>query len=84
MKVFIAGGQSGPQQGAIIDIAADQDFPIFGPLRNVSFYPCIVTTRISEFGDSGSVLLNEKWEALGLLFAQGIGGIGGQTLATFL
>jgi hypothetical protein len=83
MRVYIAGGQSGPQQGIISDIAASMHFPDYGPLKDVTFQPCIATNAISNFGDSGSVLLNDNHEALGLLFGIGIKGGGGQIPETF-
>jgi hypothetical protein len=83
MRVYIAGAQSGPQRGTIIDLAASVPFPVYGPLENVTFYPCIVTNDISNPGDSGSVLLNDNHEALGLLFGKGRAGSSGQIPATF-
>ena len=83
MRVYIAGGQSGPKQGTINDIAASMHFPNYGPLKDVTFQPCITTNWISDFGDSGSVLLNDNHEALGLLFGIGIRSGGGQVTETF-
>lgn len=74
-KVFLTGATSGHTEEIVVDKDARVSCPQFGPLRGVDFVHSIVTPKMSDPGDSGSVIVKEdpnvggsKLVAVGLLY----------------
>lgn len=67
MKVQKVGRSTGHTKGRIISVNTSVCVDYGGITR--CFNNCIVTTHMSEGGDSGSILLDDSMNAVGLLFA---------------
>lgn len=67
MPVQKVGRSTGHTKGKVISVNASVCVDYGGIVR--CFNDCIVTTHMSEGGDSGSILLDNNMNAVGLLFA---------------
>lgn len=66
-NVYKVGRTTGFTAGKILATSATFQIPYdFGI---ATFHDCIISTSMSQSGDSGSIGINEKMEAFGLLFA---------------